>query len=226
MASEKLYRRVAQIFLGRPARSQAELDLMDFKLRGFLSAPRMTGFGTKYFWKFCLPINRPFNEFPMNLLQVTCFGLFGSRGTDLKPVGEYIWLKSISTLNKKNKPTISNISARGVDSINWTDNENTVLITPCAGEDFNWLVLSRRPTISDEAKNKIIQRITALGFNANNANYYDYENKRFLKHHKTLPGVVHEPDVSVQPYSFKSYLHKTEDVSSPSEFSTALNSPF
>jgi len=88
MASEKVYRQVAEVLLARPARSHAELDLLDLKVRGFLSAPRITGFATKSFRKFCLPINRPIKEFPKNLLEVTCFALWGSRGTNLKPAGK------------------------------------------------------------------------------------------------------------------------------------------
>ena len=70
-------------------------------------------------------------------------------------------------------------SGKGVDTINWTDNDNAVLVTPCAGDHLEWFVLSKRPAISHVVKETVLERIAALGFNPNAAAFYDYENKVF-----------------------------------------------
>ena len=66
-------------------------------------------------------------------------------------------------------------------TINWTYNENAVLMTQCSGEDLTWLVLSKGPTISQEVKETVLKRISELGFNPNVTAYYDYEKKEFLR---------------------------------------------
>ena len=93
MASERIYRQSAEVLLGRPARNQVELDLLDLRIRGSLGAPRITGFATRRFQKACLPLNRPIKEFPRNLLQVTCFSFLGTRGTDLAQASKSISIK-------------------------------------------------------------------------------------------------------------------------------------
>jgi len=72
-----------------------------------------------------------------------------------------------------------------------------------------------------------LHRVAALGFNPHKANYYDYENKRFIKHHKGIPIVVHEPEVVAPPHSYKSYHHHhgPEVVVPPHSHSSYQNEP-
>lgn len=82
MASVKTYRQSAEVLLGRPARSQSELDLINLRLQGSTTL-KITGFETKGFRQACFPINRLIKEFPRNFLKFTCFSFGGTRGTDL-----------------------------------------------------------------------------------------------------------------------------------------------
>jgi hypothetical protein len=72
-------------------------------------------------------------------------------------------------------------SGGGMDSILWTDNKNAVLIAPCFdGKYFDWVVNSKTPILPENVKEQVLHQITALGFNPNNAAYYDYQNLKFL----------------------------------------------
>lgn len=184
MGSERVYRLSAEILLGRPARSYAELDLIDLSVSSFGSFYKISGFGgTKSFRKGCAHISRSLTTFPRNLLETRCFALWGTRGSDVTPASKLHVNSHYSSNPSRLLNTLFPLTGSAVDSIVWTDNENAVLIVPCNHESntLDWFVLTKRTTFSDEVKENVLSHITKLGFNPQNAVYYDYENKRIIR---------------------------------------------
>jgi len=79
--------------------------------------------------------------------------------------------------------TLSCITAKAVDNIVWTDNENAVLFMPCNSESdsLDWFILAKRPALSDLTISNVLTEIKKFGFNTKNVAYYDYANQRLLR---------------------------------------------
>ena len=77
LAAKHAYRLYAEIFLGRPAKNEAEIDEMDYHSDFKDGIAQNEGFG-KEFRQICAPITQDPAKFPMNAYSFICITLGGN----------------------------------------------------------------------------------------------------------------------------------------------------
>ena len=90
-----------------------------------------------------------------------------------------------------------------------------MLIVPCFdGKYFDWIVNSKTPILSEEVKEEVLRRITDLGFNPDNAAYYDYQNNRFFPKKSSRVVKVHQEPLRRQQARVTNSILNRPNVSS------------